>query len=361
MLFYVFLYMRKSTILKILFLIIILVTSCENCPTSSEDLLANTIFFNTKPLNTEMSKIYSISTGSTNLKHRGDGLVYSAPSKDFNLAILETNENNIKELYLKNIKNGKKTLLLRESATIKIQKPVISPQSEYISYQGDGRQLFIFPFNEQISYLISNSFLTNSIPSFSPNGEYLAFFEKHSEFTSTKLKVIKSNSSGEEVYSYLLDYELPAYSSNYHLNWSADSKIVIFSSEIHSELHTINLCDVIEKKVSSIPIDFVGVINPAISINNEYFAFTGKNGNIYLYDYKDENAIPEVLVEKKYINEFCDNPLFSKDNNVILYSRYGNSEMLDFSANLEIVDIKSREISLLMNNIQYAFWNLYAK
>jgi len=67
------------------------------------------------------------------------------------------------------------------------------------------------------------------------------------------------------------------------------------------------------------------------------------------------------VVEKKFINEFCDNPLFSKDNNVILYSRYGNSEMLDFSANLEIVDIKSREISLLMNNIQYAFWNLYAK
>lgn len=361
MLFYVFLYMKVSTILKILFFIIILITSCENCPTSNEVLHENTIFFNTKPLNTEMSKIYSISPSSSNLKHRGDGMIFSAPSKDLNLAILETNENNIKELYLKNIKTDKKTLLLRESQTIKIQKPVISPYRDFISYQGDGQQLFILPFNEQISYLVSNSFLTNSIPSFSPNGEYLAFFEKHSEITSTKLKIIKSNSNGDEVYSYILDYELPVYNGNYHLNWSADSKFVVFSTEIHSELHSINLCNVVEKNVTSIPIDFIGAINPSISSNNKLIAFTGKNGSIYLYDYKNQNAIPEVLVEKRIVSEFCDNPLFSKDNNVILYSRYNISAMYDFSANLETISIETKKISLLMNNIQYAFWNLYAK
>jgi hypothetical protein len=54
----------------------------------------------------------------------------------------------------------------------------------------------------------------------------------------------------------------------------------------------------------------------------------------------------------------CDNPLFSKDNNVILYSRYNNSAMHDFSANLEIISIEDKKISLLMIifNTLFGIW-----
>lgn len=348
-------------VLKYFALLLLLLCGCENCPTSNEDLAQNTIFFNTKALNSEKSKIFSISSNSNNLKFRGNGKIFSAPSAANNIAVLEEGENNFKELFLKNIKSGDKTLLLKESATIKIDKPVISPKSDFIAYQGGERQLFIFPFKEQISYLISNDFLTNSIPSFSPNGEYLAFFEKQDESERVKLKVLKAKNNIEVVLDYIFEYGLPDYSGNFVPNWSADSKSIFFSMEIHSELFTLNYVNLEEKKLSSIPVDFVGVINPAVSSDKELVAFTGIDGNIYLFDYKNENALPEILVKKRNNLEFCNNSLFSNDNSVILYSRYENSEMLEFSASLEIVDLKSKKISLLMNNIEYAFWNSYAK
>jgi Tol biopolymer transport system component len=349
------------TLLMCLFM---LIYSCDTCDISGSDggNSDEKIYYTAISSNNLIPDIYSINKNGTEIKKIiSDGIVFSSPSINRQICFMRKNIQGIGELYLYDSDNNIFHLITK-STFVDIAFPVLSSDGSKIAFNAaDGRLLINKDIANPIFDQISGKLLSGNIPSFSPDSKKLAYFEKISNQTIA-VKVIDAENTANIITLFSKDFDgsILSEEGNVSINWSKDSKAIIFSVQIDgkSVLYIINIETQNEVKFS---FDTFTFNQPAISPDSKFAVFSNIDGNLWIINIDNTDVSFSRITNNKDGSK-CFNPLWSSDGKSICYnmvSDFSNGLYTNLMlAEVEIKgsNVKPKLIMILSNNVYKGFW-----
>jgi Tol biopolymer transport system component len=343
-----------------------LFSSCDTCNnTGPEGVNINEkIYYTAISANNPIPDIYSINKDGTSVtKLISNGIVFSSPSNNSQVCFLRKGTDGSGELYLFDIEKSTYQLIAKENNLFEIAFPVLSSDGSKIAFNAGSNKLLVYKnIANPIFNQISGKLLSGSIPSFSPDSKKLAYYEKVTD-QSFSVKIIDADNT--DIISILFSKELNGIimseEGNASINWSKDSKSIIFSVQIESNsiLYIYNIETGNEVKFNFNSSEF-SINQPAISPDSKFAVFSNNDGNIWIINLNDELRYSQIT--KNTAGNKCLNPQWSDDGNTICYNLFS-----DFSnglySNLMLAEVEfngnfaqPKLIMILSNYVYKGFW-----
>lgn len=339
--------------------------ACDPCANvnGNGDNFENRIFFSAPPANGLKPAIYAISTDGTDLDQIvADGQIFSPPSDNHKIAFLRKDSATQKILLLLAEHTGENEVEIdREKSLYSIAYPVISPNGEFIAFNGgQGQLLSVRSDGTGFVDFLSGNLMEETSYSFSPDSKYICYFEKIASDSQFQLKVI--NIESPESVSYTRNFDnssLPDFGP-LKVDWSNEGEFIAYSI-INDSISTIYI-DYMNGDYSEIRLyDFFASM-PVISNDNKHLAFSSSDGVIWIRNIADDNVVFSRITDDNSTT-YNVNPIWSPDKKSIIYEVFYNNSYNSLST-LYLSELYFQEdhaetiaSNILVNNIISAFWN----
>lgn len=353
-----------KNIFKIAFIIIAIplflaLNSCNDCtgtnPTDSDT--TNYIYFSSIPINSDKPNIYRTSVEGLSIKEIvKNSILYSAPSKDKKLCYVSINEQNKKALFTCNINGGDIKQISADDFWQTLEQPVISPDGRYIGVYTGFNDLYVATSNGSFWRKVTSNYYRSSLPSFSFDGNYLAYYESISLSEPWKLKVVKTSNLQEVVYEKSFSTGINQWFGDFLINWSKDNKKVFFSAVNNNLNDIICVTDISTMQEEELEIKYLGSAMQNIYLEENLITFVGKDGNIWARDYQGNN-IQYYRYTNSDTTEVNLYPNFSKNGKNILFNRYFRDDYGLLKSSLMLFVKNSNRIINLCDNAFRGFWS----
>lgn len=359
------LYCKLKSALILLVLLQLVCLGCDYCETPVNGSGTNPqekIYFSVAISNNEIGSIYRCEVdGSRITQLVSNALFYSAPSKDGTIAFLRISENNINSLWTVSHDGKNEELLEVATQQYGISNPIISPNGDLIAFYGGNNRLFIYDLINSVVNFFPNSIVESSIPSFSPNGEYLAYLENINgvlnlvvKFTSDfNIEVLRKEFINKSMKTNIFQ----------RISWTQNSEVISFSLE-NEQNDFIILQDIKSGATREIEINDneLGAFDPEISSEGDYVIFTANNGALWVVDLKDDNYKFYELTTAITQSENLAAILSNDDSSILFLSRATNSIdnraliKANFISNDDLFEIN--DLNVITNNVKNAYWGM---
>lgn len=287
----------------------------------------------------------------------------SADNGDF-CYIRKNYKNSNSAMFLGNIYTKSQKLIEVENQIFSLVNPVISPKSNAIAFSGGKGQLYLWINNPttKTTYIdkISNTFLDNSIPLFTSDGQNLVFLEQ--EQNNIILSIIDIKKPDEVIKRFYFYDQAPIFGQITRLSITEDRKVFFISNDEYK--YYLNLIDISNNTISKNEIaksafqiitgeiSWKGNIALLVSVDGIIWAVNLKNTNIKIYQLTEfDNCLKYVdLRIQKSNNQFiafrtnCETNQ-SSDKKLYLVSLEDKNE-----------EIKISKITYFSSNVVNAYW-----
>lgn len=288
-----------------------IVSSCDVCNNSDTNIGENSsYFYMTSIINSnEEPNIIKIDTETGEFYTLIDnGRIYSPPSINNRIAFLRKS-NGIQYLLISDLNTNNIIELEKENEIFGIAYPRICPNDEQIAFFGGNGKLFIYNLKDRAIDKVSTKYYDMALFSFSPDGRYIAYAEKHSD-KNFIIKVKELNNLDNEVLSYPLNsFSFINLANNMNMiNWNKKSSKIVVSGILNEE-NKILIID-LNNKINTVTIsEKLGANKASISPNGSCLVFIADDGNLWFRSLNLENPIFEQLTHFSSI-EKCINFLW---------------------------------------------------
>ncbi|TAL68717.1 MAG: hypothetical protein EPN82_09610 [Bacteroidetes bacterium] len=346
-------FIRRKILLFASFFVIAGFYGCDTCnPGEGEIKDANDIFFSALSLNGSTPSIYAVSPNGNNLREIvKDGVIYGGPSRVKKFVFLREKSGIDTVLYIATT-DGSDSISRATFSDIykQLTVPVISPDGKYVSfYIGNGEVRIIA--NLSFQQTATTYFYEGTEQSFSPDGKYLAFYEKDGIFGPIHIKVVSSDHPTEEIY-YNRQFEtlLKPIPGNATIDWSDDSRLIAYScGDSEKTTDIIYIKDVFGNNDYELKVKGIGAFMPSISPDDSSVAFAARDGNIWVRKIDEEKFFQITKVDSTI--EYNLYPQWTNDGKEIFYLKYYRDDAGKFGGSLEIINVQTRRVMVLSNNV----------
>jgi Tol biopolymer transport system component len=358
---------RRIWGIPLIMCIFLLLNSCDTCNTSGLNggNSDEKIYYTAISANNSIPDIYSINKNGTGIKKLiSNGVAFSSPSTNRQICYLRKGSEGSGELYLFDSDKVTEQLIAKENNLFEIAFPVLSSDGAKIAFNaGSGKLLSYKNIANPIFNQITGKLLSGSIPSFSPDSKKLAYFES---LTAQSVTVKIIDAVNTDVITTLFTKELNgaimSEVGNVSINWSQDSKSIIFSVQ-NDSISILYIYNIETGDEQNFSFDDPNIIfnQPAISHDSKFAVFANKDNNLWIMNLTGTDRLFSQIT-KNGSGAICFNPQWSNDGISICYNMAS-----DFSngvySNLMLAEVafdgnsvRPKLIMILSNNVYKGFW-----
>jgi len=353
--------MQIISVKILLFFLCVSLLALQGCPDCSNpidnSITDSDIIFSGKSLNGNNPGIFSVKLNGDNLTEIIEyGMVFSQVSTDNNIVFWSKRNNNNDNLQMFNIVSGKIFNLIDEGSFPNINYPVISKDGRHIAFFSGFSEVVIGtggPAWDAKSYEVC----PNTIPVFSPDGNYMAFLEGDSLEAPLRINIVSSDDPGVLIDKKELSFGIIGQRGEATLDWTHQD-IIVYCYTVHDKLDHVGVWYPDDDTRSyTINVANEGAFNPIVSPDKSKIVVIDRRGNLWKRSLtSDTLGFPWEQLTSVGQNEYILYPIWSKDGNSILYTKRFKTNLDKFSGNLEILDLKSERTRVICNNIYRGFW-----
>ncbi len=335
------------------FVNLVLNCGCDTCsPSRPDDSKDFEIYYDALPLGGSDAVIYGVNHSKPGFGWIGNGMLFSAPNSDGIIAYTSQKGGLADALMYYSLGGGKSGKIVDKSAYPGISFVIASPGSRKVLF-ADGSDLYFFNMDGTGDYQLTSGLCPGTLPSFSPDGKYIAFFTGTSTDSAMKLLAYYSdNPAGNPA----LSADLPFGAGKFHkyigITWSPDSKSVVYTRSSGGISKDLIFKEIISGSENIAGDDNFGASQPVISPGLDTFCFACSDGNIRIKRISDGKIWRITAAEA---GEYYSGPQWSPDGEKILFIRF--RENISGGGTLEVFGLKTGKTIIIGNNILRAFWN----
>ncbi len=350
-------------LLIIMGLMLLSLQSCPECiPPEPSIQTDSDVIFVGKSLNSNKPGVFLVNNDGTNLHELiPNATIYSPVSKDGKIAFLrEINQSKI-QLMKYSLRNNDLEFPIDDSSY---------PEKMYAIRSNNGNKITFFTKNKEIVvgengvwYSEKYDICPKTLPVFSPDSRYIAFFIGDSLEAPLRINIIDSDNPG-----ILVDYKELAFGVSglpglAKLDWSHQD-LILYSYTKTENIDIIGVWN-LENPSKSFEIELkenLGAFNPILSPDRTKILFTARDGNLWIRNFTEDTLNPAFWEDLTRVDEgeFLAYPQWSKDGRRILYTRYFKNRINDeYSGKLEILEnvgTDSMRIRIICDGVRQAFW-----
>ena len=338
-------------------------TACDFCVDGQGSYVMeeSDIYFTSKPVNSHETGIFRISKEGTNLKEIvRNAEIYSSPSKTKKIVFTSYQAPNVKYILKANIDGTSQELLKDEKFSNDKLYPIISSNGKHIVVNDVRNGLWLIKEDKSV-VKISDKLCMNTIPSFSPDGTKLAYYEGYELFDPLSVVILDMEQDPPVVIARKEHKTgLEKYSGDAVIGWSPDGQKVcyVISKSIASDYLFIG--DFNSSTDKAYEITSIGAYQPAINRALDKVVFAARDGNLWIRNLSD-------TAQKKYVKLTSSGrvskslyPEWSEDETKILYVKQFKDESDIMTSSLEIIDLQEEKpvSRVLSNNVYRGYWNI---
>lgn len=351
--------LRITPIIAMLFIS----TACDFCVDGQGGYVMeeSDIYFTSKPVNSHETGIFRISKDGKGLKEIvRNAEIYSSPSKTTKKIVYTSFQApNVKYIFKANIDGTSSEVLKNEKFSNDKLYPIISSNGKHIVVNDVSNGLWLI--REDNSVLkISDKLCMNTIPSFSPDGTKLAYYEGYELYNPLSVVILDMEQDPPVLIARKEHNEgLEKYSDNALVGWSPDGQKVcyIISKSLASDYLFVG--DYNNPNDKAYEITSIGAYQPAINSTLDKVVFAARDGNLWIRNLSDTAAKKYVKLTSSGRVSKSLYPEWSEDGTKILYVKQFKDESDIMTSSLEIIDLKEEKLvsRVLSNNVYKGYWN----
>lgn len=320
---------------------------------------SNSIYFTALTVNTDKPSVFSISPEGDDMQTViEDGIIFSGPSKDGKLVYLAKDYNEKDIIYTFNIRTGDRKALIRDIDIFEkgLSFPVISPDGIWVSFIGGSNSMYLKPDTSAFAYRVTSVLYENCLPSFSPDGRYIAYFEQSSKSFKLRITNISADNRVDVFSKEFLEGDLN-HNKQPTVAWSNDGNKVIYSVRVDTT-DFLYFHDIVSGTETIYEMKNIGASMPDFSSNDDFMiVFVSNKGELWTRQLDSADPDFKMLVSSGEfdINSF---PFWSDDGISILYHNYFILDDQQYQATLNIYKFSDGigENLILSNNVYRGFW-----
>ena len=347
-----------------LLLIILTAGGCDVCQNSSGGgpQVSYEIYFSSVPVNSTQPSIFRVSPGGSDLTEIiKNGIIFSPPSTGSNLIAFFRSVSTTNGILMTSDINGNNIQAILPGGHYQtLQNPVLSPDGRMIAFGLGGHELFIITSDGSFG-AASKNFLDSSLPAFSPDGSKIAYFETKNQDSTLSVVVLNTqNLPPSTVGVKYYNIGVSNYFDKPTISWSFSGKDIIYTLSQFNLAQSATTDYIYENPPDNslglgIPVQNVGAFMPVLSPDEKYFAYAGRDGNIW---YRNTSLTDGsyVKVTQNDTTEFCLYPQWSPDGVYILFTKYFVDDNVNFHGSLEMANIITGAVTIVSNNAWRGFW-----
>lgn len=267
-------------------------------------------------------------------------------------------------LFMGNIFTKNQKLLEIENTIFSIINPVISPKSNAIAFFGGNKQLYIWlnnPINKT-SYIdkLTNKFSENTLPLFTPDGQYLCFLEQESN--GLTLSVVDINKPDETVKKINFFSQNIIFGQEARLSITEDNRIFFITSDdnnFYCNLIDLNNTAIVKYEISK---SVIQIIKGEISSDGTKALLVSNDGVIWCASFKGVNFKLFQITQLDNCLKYND-VRWKKGSKVFIAFRTNCDNTYENTKKLYLVsldenndEIKLGSVTYFSSNVVNAYW-----
>lgn len=347
-----------------LLLLLIGLQGCPECVTPIPSTIEGSdIIFTGQALNSSKPGIFGIKDNGANLLEIIDYGVIFSPITDNKKVVFwnkrPDDEDNI-TIYDFQKAIGERTFpLVAQGDFPIINYPIVSKDGSHYAFFTDKSEIFVSK-GDNIWNKGNYDICPKTLPTFSPNANFLAFYVGDSLDAPLRINIVDSDDPANVLNFKELSFGIKGLKGEAQLDWSHQD-FIVYNYSKSDNIDYIGIWN-LAKPAESYEIEVVGIgaYNPTISPDGLKFAFTTKSGDLWLRNTKDDPAHPgwEQITEIDTLLEYNMYPRWSANGEKIIYTKFFVNNKNKYSGNLEIIDLNAKNLKskVLSNNVYRAFW-----
>lgn len=354
-------YYWKTFIKSLSFLFLLL--ACDPCKYDEiYSLPEGDIYFTAMPVNSNEPSIVQIDINQSNPKEIiKNGKLYSAPSKDNKLVFVRDYATGSQDIILSNIDGSNQRIIAGSFHWYSRDFAVLSSNGSLIAIGANGNELWIVK-NETIYLKISSNFCKGTLPSFSPDGTKIAFFEGKDLYTSPQSIVIYyvNSEQPKTLCKKILPGTIVELYGEPLPTWSNDNVFVYCCVETTEKADIIYSTSFEGSFEKTWEVEFVGCVEALPSSRENIFYTIGRDGSIWIVNFNElTKRFQFVSLSSGYSYNLF--PEINEEKKLILYTRFYRDELNQFGGTLEILNISDNKAKpiIIGSNVFRAFWNKF--
>ncbi len=326
---------------------------CTDCGGSGNDDFD--VFFTVLPKYLNEPTIFAANWDGSNITEiKKNALLFSSPTSEGDYVFLRDVQGSEDRIILSRVNTTREVTVVENIQAIYggINFPVLSPAGESVAFLAGNNSLYLAKdpgssVDEIITFYAADNFL----PTYSPGGGMIAFFEKLQN--ELRLVVVDAVNTSREIINMKIDFSPEELIGELYPAWSSDG------SSICIGLTTGNRGQIMiagtNSSVRIVDVDSLGAITPVISpVDHNKIAFSSRDGDIWVVDIANGERY-EILIESRD-NESNLFPKWSPDGTKLIFNNFFILDDKQEGATLKIYDFESGRSLVLSNNVHRAFW-----
>jgi hypothetical protein len=358
--------MLKKIAILILIISIPFIQGCPNCqvPVITRDYNSD-IIFTGKALNSSKPGIFAVKADGTGLEQIiPNAQMFSPVTTDSTLLYLTISSTGQPTVHLFDLKTGNNTVVIPANQYSNINYPVISQDGTCIAFF-DSTNALVIKKADKSPTSITYKICPKTLPVFSPDGKFLAFFLGDSIKAALRIIIVRTDTDppGIEYSHKELSFGVNGLEKEDILDWSQQS-FIVYSKTTDKKIDSIGVWDLDDDTKSfSFSVRSSGAFNPFINHDANTIMFTDTSGNMLQTQFKNIDTVARSYKYLTNINpgEYIYYPeeKAGKDVSSVLFVKFYKNNNDDFSGQLNILTMDKFGQSSIMpvcNNVNRAFW-----
>ncbi len=330
------------------------IAGCNVCDggSSTNEYKPSNIYFSAMTINNDLSSIYGISKDASELAVISTSSdLFSSPSSGYELTYSHLLPPNKKLVNLLNMRDNIDLSISSQDIYGSDSRSVISKDGRFIAIFTN-KKAYLYDKANNLTEFLGETISPNSLPAFSPDSKYLAYYLINSA-EDFRLRVVNCESRvavAENVFSSVFrDYNIICFPI-----WDSRSENVYSIDYKEKDTETLSSININTNEKNNYTIA-IGLKSFDIS-KSDKIIITSRDGNIYLSDLKGGLSNFEKI-SKINIDEICLYPKFSSSEEDIIFTRYSIPSISQYKGSLYNVNISSKKMTYLFSNVTMGFWS----
>jgi Tol biopolymer transport system component len=339
----------------------VLISGCDFCNDSQGNYVMeeSDIYYTSSPVNSHVTGIFRIGLDGKNMREIvRNAQIYSRPSKTKKIVFTSYYAPYKKFIYIANIDGTNAEVLKKDDFANNMLYPQISYNGKHIVVNDVSNGLYLIRQNKSVLKL-SKNFCISTLPSFSPDGTKLAYYEGKALYEPLSVVILNMEEDPPvEITRKIHSTGLEKYAGDATIGWSPDGQKVCYVISRDKLTDYLYIGDFSSPSDKAYEITSIGAYQPSITKDLEMVVFAARDGNLWVRKLADTVKRYIRLTSSGRVSKSL-YPEWSKDEKHIMYIKQFKDEADRMNASLEIIDFdKETPVSrVLSNNVYKGYWN----